>query len=71
MLTAKEAAAAMRISTAAVRALVKAGKIPHVRPTLGGRRVLLRPADVERHLERSTIMGNANAEPVLKCVKLR
>jgi excisionase family DNA binding protein len=71
LMTIKEAAAAMRISTAAVRALVKAGKVPHVRPTLGGRRVLLRSADVAAHVERCTVMGDAHAEPVLKWIKLR
>jgi excisionase family DNA binding protein len=47
-----EAAHRLGISTGAVRALIRAGAIPHHRPTLGGRRIVLDAADVEAHYAR-------------------
>jgi excisionase family DNA binding protein len=53
MLTIAQAADRLGISPAAVRALVRAGKLRHYRPTLGGRRVVIAEADVMAHLEAS------------------
>jgi excisionase family DNA binding protein len=47
--TIREAATRLGISAAAVRALVRSGVLPHYRPSLGGRRIVLDAADVERH----------------------
>jgi excisionase family DNA binding protein len=51
----------MRISTAALRRLIRSGHIPHIRPI--PRRVLVDAAAVERHLRQSMVAGDANVAP--------
>lgn len=59
MLSIAQAADRLGISPAAVRALVRAGRLRHYRPTLGGRRVVIAEADVAAHLEASQRQGIA------------
>lgn len=62
LMTVREAAARLRMSQAAVRDLVKAGKLKHTRPTLSGRRVFLFADDIERHIREATVEGDYNAD---------
>jgi excisionase family DNA binding protein len=61
-LTISEAATALGISPAAVRDLVRSGVLPHHRPTLSGRRVVLAEADVRAHWERTRHQGMRRVE---------
>ena len=63
-MTVQEAATRLGISTAAVRALIRAGELPHYRPTLNGRRVVLDAADVEAHWQKCRQEGATRSEYV-------
>src|SRR5262249_48064193 len=60
LLLVEEAAARLRISTSAVRRLVRDGHLPHVRPT--PRRVCIPAEAVEAHIRRNTTAGHAGAD---------
>lgn len=57
LLTVREAARRLAVSVPTARRLLKAGKIPHVRPSPGAVRV--KPADLDSYIERQTIGGDA------------
>lgn len=63
-MTVAEAATRLGISPSAVRTLVAAGKLPHHRPTLGGRRIVLAEADVERYWAETRHHGSMPSRPL-------
>jgi excisionase family DNA binding protein len=69
-MTVKEAAARLGISSAAVRALIRAGELPRYRPTLNKRKLVLDPADVEAHCKASRREGSAEPDFVPRHVVL-
>jgi excisionase family DNA binding protein len=56
-MTVKQAADVLGISAGAVYLLVDAGRLPHMRPSLGGRRIVLDEADVVAYRESCRKLG--------------